>query len=411
MLHLELLHLRATCAGGGRDGIRKANSALKTMRYVSTDDSDAGSCAETVIDLTALVDVPITPWEYTDEKGPSGQWSGIVTTWNWRHFMASIPADQYEEMFQEQYIVKFVCRACPFQSPYPATHKLPHWELTATRADGVCVGMHPPGKKGAVQWVIATDEDRAAALAAVHKKGVSAKVRACYDAPPPTKARPPTHLQYLQPTTLQGGRAYCSAALAALESQEPLPPTIPKYFEAFAKLSQDRSQVPSPKQAATAAAASTSPASVPILPTPTPPAPPPRPSPQGPPLAQPKPAPQTPPMPAVTVASVKQPPPTADPLRPNRVAPAGRSTTDASATIATIATSTGAVRRSTCASTSSRCARPTYHGEPPAGTKCCAGGTTAARVPVWGRVRSGCCAGGTRTGWPGYYTTANDPRV
>ena len=68
MLHRELVVFRASCAGGSRDGIRKANSALKSMRYVSSDQSDTGSCDNLGIDLTALAHVPIIPWEYTHAR-------------------------------------------------------------------------------------------------------------------------------------------------------------------------------------------------------------------------------------------------------------------------------------------------------------------------------------------------------
>ena len=78
MLHRELLDMRVSFAGGTRDAIRKANSALKSMRYVSSDHSETGACEDMVIDLSALAEVPIIPWEYTDEKGQQGQWSGTV---------------------------------------------------------------------------------------------------------------------------------------------------------------------------------------------------------------------------------------------------------------------------------------------------------------------------------------------
>ena len=69
MLHQELVDLRASCAGGSRDATRKANSALKSMRYVTTDQSENGACDNMVVDLSALADAPIIPWEHTDEKG------------------------------------------------------------------------------------------------------------------------------------------------------------------------------------------------------------------------------------------------------------------------------------------------------------------------------------------------------
>ena len=135
--------------------------------------------------------------------------------WSWKEFLASLPPKQYDDMFEEQDIVSFVCRALPFKSPYPATAKLPHWEFTATRADGLKVGIHPPGKKGQVAWTVATDEERTAALAAVKKKGLSANIRACYDSPPPAMHQPASHLHLTQPTTLQGGHSHAAVALVA----------------------------------------------------------------------------------------------------------------------------------------------------------------------------------------------------
>ena len=231
--HQEVLDLRLSCVGGTKEAIQLANSALKTMRFVSTTMDEDGGCEGTVVDVSALWETPILPWQYQDEKGPNGQWSGEVVWWNWKDFVAKLNPVMYAEMFGEHDIVSFVARACPFRSPYPPTAKLPHWEFTATRADGVKVGIHPPGKSGKVVWTTATDEDRAAALAAVKNKGVSQKLRACYQTPPPIIAQPATHLGLAQPTTLQGGRIHAEAVLAAYDSGTPVPSNVPRYVELF----------------------------------------------------------------------------------------------------------------------------------------------------------------------------------
>ena len=102
----------------------------------------------------------------------------------------------YETLFGSEGIELFVCRACPFPSPYPGTSGGPHWEFTATTTNGQQVGLHPPGRKGKLTYTFASDDERQAALAAVAHKGVSEKVRACY----PDTSRPqkeprdrPTH--------------------------------------------------------------------------------------------------------------------------------------------------------------------------------------------------------------------------
>ena len=95
-------------------------------------------------------------------------------------------------------IARFVCRACPFLSPYPNIRG-PHWEFTATTTNGKQVGLHPPGRKGKLTHTFASDDERQAALAAVARKGVSEKVRACYfdTLRPRTQPRDrPTHTQF-----------------------------------------------------------------------------------------------------------------------------------------------------------------------------------------------------------------------
>ena len=108
-------------------------------------------------------------------------------------------------MFGAADIASFVCRACLFLPPYPPTAKMPHWEFTAMRSDGVQVSFHPPGRGGKLTWATSGDEERAAALAAVKRKGVSEKVRACYLGPARVNLQQPTHSYYPVPITLQGG--------------------------------------------------------------------------------------------------------------------------------------------------------------------------------------------------------------
>ena len=79
----------------------------------------------------------------------------------------------YEQMFGREGIKRFVCRACPFPSPYPATSEGPHWEFTVTLTNDAQVGLHPPGRKGKLCWTLEGHDARAAALAAVAHKGVS----------------------------------------------------------------------------------------------------------------------------------------------------------------------------------------------------------------------------------------------
>ena len=100
-------------------------------------------------------------------------------------------------MFRKENITRFVCRALPFNSPYPDTSDAPHWEFAVCLADGKRVGLHPPGKKsGTFSWSAATDEERASALA--EAKGVSEKIRACYFDTSRARKYPqcPTHTQF-----------------------------------------------------------------------------------------------------------------------------------------------------------------------------------------------------------------------
>ena len=203
------------CAGGVRTGHQAANAALKTLRYLAEaqwtadhDDSqgrgihasirDELPAASLCIDLTHHETIPVVPWQYINEKGPDGQWHGHTFDWSWKSYLATLDRRLSLQMFGGQDITRFVCRACPFNSPYPSTAGVRHWEFTVFLADGKQVGLHPPGKKGTFYWTAATDEERAAALAAVAQKGVSERVKACY----PDTSRPrqypqgPTHLLY-----------------------------------------------------------------------------------------------------------------------------------------------------------------------------------------------------------------------
>ena len=170
MDHETLLQLRESCAGGSNAAKRLANSALKTLRWRET--GGAPGDWDTFVDLTDQHEVPVMPWEYATEKGPNGQWGGQYVLWDWRMFMANLSPDQYGCMFADQGIKKFMFRALPFPSPYPALAGYPHFEFTAIRDDGLQVGIHPPGKGGQLTVCFLTDDERQKAMKLVKKKGV-----------------------------------------------------------------------------------------------------------------------------------------------------------------------------------------------------------------------------------------------
>ena len=173
MDYQTLLQLRETCAGGNNTAKKWANSALKSLRFMET--AGIEEDYNIVVDLTNTYDLPIMPWQYATEKGPNGQWAGEYVQWDWRRYIAGLSADQYSELFGEQGIQKFVFRALPFASPYPGLEGYPHCEFTAVRDDGIYVGLHPPGKKGQLNWTLLTDAERTAAMRAVKKKGLAKK--------------------------------------------------------------------------------------------------------------------------------------------------------------------------------------------------------------------------------------------
>ena len=172
-----------------------------------------------VIDLTSFDAIPVIPWEYLDDKGPCGQWKGETFDWSWKDYLTTLDRRQSEQMFHNEGIARFVCRACPFASPYPATSAGPHWEFTVTLTDGSQIGLHPPGRKGKLSWTSATDDARAAALAAVAHKGVSEKVRACYfdTSRPRSNPQGPTHTQFrpVDPNMLLGGHLQAAGAVVS----------------------------------------------------------------------------------------------------------------------------------------------------------------------------------------------------
>ena len=204
------------CAGGEHTTHQAANAALKTLRYhaeapwsADHDDSqgrgvhasirDALPAASLLIDLTHHETIPVVPWQYMNEQGPHGQWHGHTFNWFWKSYLATLNRRLSLQMLGQD-ITRFVCRACPFNSPYPSTEGVVrHWEFTVFLADGKQVGLHPPGKKGnPFNWSAAPDEERAAALAAVAEEGAAAKVKACYfDTTRPRQyPQGPTHTQF-----------------------------------------------------------------------------------------------------------------------------------------------------------------------------------------------------------------------
>ena len=93
MLHQDLLSLRLSSVQSAATSHNMANSALKTMRFMSTDATVNGQCVGELIDLSALAEVPILPWQYVDDKGPAGEWGGEVFLWSWREYLARLDPD------------------------------------------------------------------------------------------------------------------------------------------------------------------------------------------------------------------------------------------------------------------------------------------------------------------------------
>ena len=94
MLHKDLLLLRMSpVQSPAATSHKMANSALKTMRFMSTDATVNGQCEGKLIDLSALAEVPILPWQYVDDKGPAGEWGGEVFLWSWREYLARLDPD------------------------------------------------------------------------------------------------------------------------------------------------------------------------------------------------------------------------------------------------------------------------------------------------------------------------------
>ena len=210
MEYAEVLDRRAACAGGLAHGHKLANAALKSFRFLCTNSvqqsSDEEGCC---LDITEFETMSVMPWEYIDDKGPSGQWKGETVPWSWKEYIASLDRLTYEAIFGLEGITRFVCRACPFPSPCPGVNGGLHWEFTATKQNGEQVGMHPPGRKGKLCWTLASDDERAAALAAVRRKGISDKVRACYPDTMGPRVNPTaathTTLVKVNPSLLRGG--------------------------------------------------------------------------------------------------------------------------------------------------------------------------------------------------------------
>ena len=203
MDYTQMLERRAACASESAASHASANAALKTLRFYATSQKAqrvpwASGQSGSTIDVTGFETILVVPWEYHDEKGPVGQWKGETFDWSWKDYVAMLDRSMYETMFGREGIQRFVCRACPFPSPYPVTPSGPHWEFTVTLTDGEHVGLHPPGRRGKLCWTWASDAFREAALAAVAKKGVSEKVRACYPdtSRPRTRPQGPTHTEF-----------------------------------------------------------------------------------------------------------------------------------------------------------------------------------------------------------------------
>ena len=65
---------------------------------------------QTSIDLTEAETCPIVPWEYVEEKGPAGTWSGQTIQWSWRDYLAHLPEEFYHKLFGDRGIRRFRVR-------------------------------------------------------------------------------------------------------------------------------------------------------------------------------------------------------------------------------------------------------------------------------------------------------------
>ena len=233
-----------------------ANCALKSVRFCSTapepwvsggpalrDLTPGGAiCAGGgYYDLTDMDFIDVLPWQYTEDKGPSGVWDGTTMNWSWRLYLGSLWPETYSKHFGDCGIVKFAVRAIPgSRSPWPPFESEEHWEFQVTLSDGSVVGYHPPGKGGTVRSTRATDEERLAAFSQVRKKGISEKTRAMYPDTSAPRVHPqgPTHLSYqpVEPQMLRGGLAVVDAALAA--STPPSDPVVQNFVDLRMQLNQ-----------------------------------------------------------------------------------------------------------------------------------------------------------------------------
>ena len=80
-------------------GLSVANSALKSLRFMSTSAEDDGDEVSQAVDLTDHDTIPIVPWAYACAGGPSGQWAGQIVMWSWKDFIAKLEPPVYEALF------------------------------------------------------------------------------------------------------------------------------------------------------------------------------------------------------------------------------------------------------------------------------------------------------------------------
>ena len=186
---------------------KRANNVIKAVRKHLTDEAGRPAPKFVVggqLDVRRWVPAP---------RGQEGTWAGgemdsAFAEFNWQYWLRHMPEDQLEAILDGHGVQKVEVRCVPgCEDPHPGMGGS-LWDIVISRDDDAQVWVHP-SQKGPTVWSNRSPKARAAAFAAVGKKGgLQKKLEALYEEPRtmkeaarqaagvPAPAREPVPLDY-----------------------------------------------------------------------------------------------------------------------------------------------------------------------------------------------------------------------
>ena len=168
---------------------KRANNVIKAVRKHLTD--EAGRPKPQMVGGmdSAFAEYDVRKW-VPAPKGQEGTWAegdSAFAEFNWQYWLRHMPEDQLEAILDGHGVHKVEVRCAPgCVDPHPGMNGGSLWDIVITRDDDAQVWVHP-SQKGPTKWSKRSPKERAAAFAAVRKKGLQKKLEALYEEPHTTK--------------------------------------------------------------------------------------------------------------------------------------------------------------------------------------------------------------------------------